>query len=258
MNGRTHSNSDARTSQSRFVGQEREQNGEETTVPMSATELETGPPAATDRRELPKGRPVKTARWPRTERRRARIASVLGRRQPDLTVVLENVHDPHNVSAVLRSCDAVGILGVHLVYTVEEPPRGAFARTTSASAAKWIEYARHDSIPACYAALRAEGFTVVATALTDRSRDLYATDLTRPAALVFGNEIRGVSDEALALADETLVIPMMGMVQSLNISVACAVTLYEALRQRRAAGHYDVPKLDERVRTALREDWLKR
>ena len=215
-------------------------------------------PDAVDRRELAKGQPVKATRWPRTERRRTRIEGVLARRQPDLTLVLENVHDPHNVSAVLRSCDAVGILRVHVVYTIEEPPPGAFARTTSASAAKWIETRRHDSVVACYDVLRADGFTILATALTDDSRDLYATDLRRPTALVFGNEMRGVSDEARDGADGTMVIPMMGMVQSLNISVACAVVLYEALRQRRAAGDYGAPKLPDEARAALAEEWLRR
>lgn len=223
-----------------------------------ADAAECGDP--TDRRSLAKGQSAKPARWPRTARRRVRVERVLGRRQPDLTVVLENVHDPHNVSAVLRSCDAVGVLRVHLVYTVEEPPAGAFARTTSASAAKWIECVRHESVPACYAALRGEGLAVLATALTDESRDLYDydVDLDSPTALVFGNEMRGVSDEALDLADGAIVIPMMGMVQSLNISVACAVTLYEALRQRRAAGRYDAPQLDEATRAKLIEDWLRR
>ena len=218
----------------------------------------TGPPDAVDRRELAKGQPVKTSRWPRTDRRRARIDGVLARRQPDLTLVLENVHDPHNVSAVLRSCDAVGILRVHLVCTAEESTPGAFARTTSASAAKWIEALRHDSVAACYAALRADGFSILATALTDDRQDLYAADLRRPTAIVFGNEMRGVSDEARDGADGSLAIPMLGMVQSLNISVACAVVLYEALRQRRAAGDYQSPKLDAATRAALGDDWLKR
>ena len=220
--------------------------------------LESGIETIPDRREHAKTQPVKTSRWPRTERRRARIANVLARRQPDLTVVLENVHDPHNVSAVLRSCDAVGILRVHLVYTVEEPPPGSFARTTSASAAKWIDAARHESIDACYNTLRAAGFVILATAMTDTSQDLYATDLRRPTALVFGNEMRGVSEEARDRADGTLVIPMVGMIQSLNISVACAVVLYEALRQRREAGDYEAPKLSEELRASLTEEWLRR
>ena len=90
-----------------------------------------------------------TQRWPRTERRQARIRSVLARRQPDLTVVLENVHDPHNVSAILRSCDGVGVLRAHAVYSIEEPPPGAFARQTSASAAKWVEVEQHTSLADC-------------------------------------------------------------------------------------------------------------
>lgn len=213
---------------------------------------------AADRRQLAKEQAPKASRWPRTERRRERVAAVLARRQPDLTVVLENVHDPHNVSAVLRSCDAVGILAVHVVYTVEEAPAGAFARTTSASAAKWVEVRRHASIAACYAALRAEGFAILATAVGPGSGDLYETDLTRPTAVVFGNEMRGVSPEALAAADGAVAIPMMGMVQSLNISVACAVTLYEALRQRRAAGMYAAPRLDEGDLARLEAEWLRR
>jgi tRNA (guanosine-2'-O-)-methyltransferase len=183
---------------------------------------------------------------------------VLARRQPDLTLVLEDVHDPHNASAVLRSCDAVGLLRVHLVYVQERVPKESFSRTVSGSAAKWLQLVRHRSIEECYAALRADGFTIYATALAETSRTLYAVDLTRPVALVFGNEHRGVSPAALEQADGSLVIPMMGMVQSLNVSVACAVALYEALRQRRAAGRYDVPQLDEASRVALEETWIKK
>ncbi|HEY8447681.1 MAG TPA: RNA methyltransferase [Thermomicrobiales bacterium] len=213
---------------------------------------------AVDRRELARQIGEKPSRWPRTERRQQRIRAVLQRRQPDLTVVLENVHDPHNVAAVLRSCDAVGILRVHVVYTIEEPPKEPFARTTSASAAKWIEVVRHDSIEGCYEALRSEGLRILATALAPESQDLYSLDLRQPTALVFGNEHRGVSEEAAKLADGLVIIPMMGMVQSLNISVACAVILFEALRQRRAAGAYDTPKLPPDVLQRLEEDWLKR
>jgi tRNA (guanosine-2'-O-)-methyltransferase len=212
----------------------------------------------TDRRELARQSPPKASRWPRTGRRVERVTAVLARRQADLTVVLENVHDPHNISAVLRSCDAVGVVRAHAVYTIETPPPEAFARTTSASAAKWIDVVRHDSIAACYDRLRAEGFAIYATALDATSDDLFAVDLTRPAALVFGNEMRGVSDEARDRADRSLAIPMMGMVQSLNVSVACAVSLYEALRQRRAAGAYERPTLAPEEIIALRDDWLRR
>lgn len=213
---------------------------------------------AVDRRELAKQLSQKTQRWPRTERRQQRIMTALRYRQPDLTVVLENVHDPHNVAAVLRSCDAVGVLRAHVVYTIEEPPREPFARTTSASAAKWVDVVRHDSIASCYAALRHEGFTILATSLAPGSRDLYSVDLRQPVALVFGNEHRGVSEEAVAQADGLVVIPMYGMVQSLNISVACAVMLFEAMRQRRAAGDYDRPKLSDEALRRLAEDWLRR
>jgi len=193
---------------------------------------------------------------PITERRRRRMVDVLARRQPDLTVVIENVHDPHNISAVLRSCDAVGLLTVHLVYTIEEWPE--LSRVSSASAVKWLDIVQHESIEACYQALRAQGFTIYATHLSAASRDLYDLDLTGPVALVFGNEHRGVSDEAVANADGSVVIPMMGMVQSLNISVACAVSLYEALRQRRAVGAYDRPKLSAEERQERLVRWLQR
>lgn len=201
--------------------------------------------------------PSKTSRWPRTSQREERIRDVLSRRQPDLTVVLENVHDPHNVSAVLRSCDAIGVLRVHTVYTVEERP-AAFGRMTSASASKWIEVVHHDSIRGCYEVLRREGTLILATALRDDSSSLYDLDLTQRVALVFGNEQRGATDEAVELADGTIYIPMMGMVESLNISVACAVTLYEALRQRTAAGMYETPRLAETELEMLREEWLQR
>jgi tRNA (guanosine-2'-O-)-methyltransferase len=215
-------------------------------------------PGAVDRRALAREQSVKIAGWPRTERRQARIHAVLSRRQPDLTVVLENVHDPHNVSAILRSCDAVGVLRAHVIYTVEEPPAGAFARQTSASAAKWVKVERHDSVAACYEQLRAGGFQLLVTSLGPKSRSLYEWDLTAPTALVLGNETRGVSAEASDLADGAIAIPMMGMVQSLNVSVACAVCLYEMFRQRLGSGAYDEARLDSATQRALEEEWLRR
>lgn len=201
---------------------------------------------------------VKTSKWPRTARRQERIAAVLRRRQPTLTVVLEDVHDPWNASAVLRSCDAVGVMDVHLVYVNDPPPRKAFDRKTSGSAAKWLTIQTHDSIDACYADLRTQGFRILAAALRAGTHDLYDLDLRQPTALVLGNEMRGVSDRAVDLADGTYLIPMHGMVESLNISVACAVSLYEALRQRRAAGMYAASALDPETLARVQEEWLSK
>jgi tRNA (guanosine-2'-O-)-methyltransferase len=191
-----------------------------------------------------------------TPRRLARLRGTLARRQPDLTVVIENVHDPHNVSAMLRSCDAVGADGAHLVYTDEELPE--INRVVSASAQRWLELRQHANIEACYAALRAGGLTIYATHLSAAALELYDLDLTRPCAFVFGNESRGVSDAALAGADAAVKIPMLGMVESLNVSVACSVTLYEALRQRRAAGLYDAARLPPEELAARLRGWLER
>jgi tRNA (guanosine-2'-O-)-methyltransferase len=182
----------------------------------------------------------------------------LARRQPDLTVVCENIHDPHNVSAILRTCDAVGVLRAHAVYTVESPPAGAFARETSAGAAKWVEVDRHDSIPTCYEVLHRAGFMILVTAIGPEARQLYEWDFTRPVAIVLGNEMRGVSAEAVALADGRIEIPMVGMVQSLNVSVAGAVCLYEAFRQRQAAGKFDTTRLEEKNFAQLAADWERR
>lgn len=213
---------------------------------------------AVDRRTMAHGGAPKEQKWPRTARRQERVRAVLSRRQPDFTVVLENVHDPHNVNAVLRTCDAVGILAVHAVYTVEAPPETLFARQTSASAAKWVTVHRHDTIEECYTELRESGMTILATALASGAIDLYDADLSVPVALVFGNEMRGVSSEALDLADDALSIPMVGMVQSLNISVACAVCLYEGFRQRNAKGAYFQSRLPAGDLELIEQDWLKR
>jgi len=200
--------------------------------------------------------PDERANRPITERRLARMQGVLARRQPDVAVVVENVHDPHNVSAVLRSCDATGVPSAYLLYSVEDPPQ--LSKGVSASANRWLDIHRVESVDACYTELRARGLTIYATTLGDGAVELYDLDLTQPCAFVFGNESRGVSDEALERADERLRIPMAGMVDSLNISVACAVILYEVFRQRRAAGHFDASAWDEEERRQRLIDWLLR
>lgn len=192
----------------------------------------------------------------RTVRRIERLRRAAGLRQPDLHVVLENVHDRHNVAAVFRTCDAVGVGTVHLIYTHERFPK-RISTQSSAGVQKWTEAVRHESIEACYTALRGEGCRIYASALGEGSIELFDLELSGPVALVFGNEHRGLSAEAIELADGSFTIPMVGLAQSLNISVACAVTLYEAMRQRLRAGSYDRPLPAEEVERKLRE-WAKK
>ncbi|MBE0557158.1 MAG: RNA methyltransferase, partial [Proteobacteria bacterium] len=175
-----------------------------------------------------------------SERRRARLEDVARHRQPDLTIVVEDIHDSHNVSAMLRTCDAAGVFQVQLVYTIDDFPR--IGSKSSASAGKWVETRRFGSIAECYEQLRQEGFSIWATHIGDAAKSLYALDFTSKTAVVFGNEHRGVSDDAASQADGLVQIPMVGMIQSLNVSVACAVTLFEALRQRLHAPGWDSPK----------------
>lgn len=185
-----------------------------------------------------------------------RLRSVLAHRQHGLRVVIENVHDPHNVAAVMRSCDATGVLDLHLVYTREPFPD--FAKvgiSSSAGTKKWVRIHKHESVDDCYNALRAEGFRIYASRLDRTATELYRLVLTQRVAVVFGNESLGVSDEATEKADGCYIIPMVGMVQSLNISVAAAVTLYEAYRQRRAAGLYDQASLPEAEFNELLAAW---
>ncbi len=190
------------------------------------------------------------------ERRKNKIFKVLEQRQPDLTVVMENIHDPHNVSAMLRSADAVGIHEVNLIYTTEKFP--SIGSKSSSSANKWIGRRKFSSVKECYDQLREEGFQILATRLDENAKQLYEFDLTKPTAFVFGNEHAGVTDEAANLADATVYIPMKGMIQSLNVSVACAITIYEALRQRIKLGYYNEPRFDEKVLKKLKEEWLKK
>ncbi|HTY11064.1 MAG TPA: RNA methyltransferase [Bacteroidota bacterium] len=192
----------------------------------------------------------------RSERRTQKIVTVLSRRQPDLTIVIENIHDPHNVSAMLRSADAVGIHEVQLVYTKEKFPK--VGKKSSSSANKWVERRRFDSLRECYDRLHSEGFLIYATRLDEAARPLYSFDLKKKVAFVFGNEHAGVSDEAASLADASIMIPMMGMIQSLNVSVACAVTLYEALRQRLNEENYGIPKFKKKEFDRLCSEWLKK
>lgn len=169
-----------------------------------------------------------------------RMKEVVENRQLDLSIVLENVHDPHNIGAVLRSCDAVGICEIFVLYTEPQltPARIKMGKRTSAGARKWIKVHHYRDPVLCMAHVRRKYKHILCAMPSPNAKRLWDLDLTQPVALVMGNERDGVSDEVRALSDGDFVIPMAGMVQSLNISVACAVTLYEAFRQREVKGMY--------------------
>ena len=164
----------------------------------------------------------------------ARIRQMLALRQPDLTVCLEEVNKPHNLAAMIRTCDAVGIASVHAVW----PQAMRMNNHAAKGSHYWVRVDHHDTIGEAVSTLRGQGMQILATHLSDRAVDFREIDYTRPTAILFGAEKHGISAEALALADQDIIIPMVGMAQSLNVSVASALILYEAQRQRQLAGFY--------------------
>ena len=181
-----------------------------------------------------------------------RLRAVLSRRQPDLTVLMEKVNKTHNFSAIVRNCDAVGALDAHVV-----PPRRGLDlhQTSSAGTRKWVQVHLHPSVGEAVSNLRGRGFRILAAHLSDGARDFRELDYTVPTAFMMGAELYGVSDEGQALADEHVVIPMMGMVHSLNVSVATALLLYEAQRQRSLAGMYAPRPLDDEASQRVLFRW---
>jgi tRNA (guanosine-2'-O-)-methyltransferase len=189
-----------------------------------------------------------------TTERQKKIESVLAKRQNNLTVVLENVFDPHNISAVMRSCDAVGIMEIYVLNT-KIPRHTKWGERSSSSAHKWLTVHQHTDIVECLQELKKKYEKIFTTHLSSDAVSLYEVDLTENVALVFGNEHDGVSEELRNLCDGNFIIPQVGMIRSLNISVACAVTLYEAFRQKQKAGHYQKQKLTDKEYTSLSNEW---
>ena len=188
-----------------------------------------------------------------TPERQQRLDGVLARRQSDLTVLAENLYKPRNLSAVVRTCDAVGLPDIHVVPGKTDPRHHWH---TSQGAEKWVRLVQHESTQSACESLRNEGFSIVAAHLSDIAVDYRQVDYTRPTALLIGTEAFGVSEAGLRWADEQIVIPMMGMSQSLNVSVATAVVLYEALAQRKAAGMYDASRMNPERYARTRFQWL--
>lgn len=176
-----------------------------------------------------------------TPKRESRFKDVIANRQLDLCVVLENVHDPHNIGAVLRSCDSVGISDVYVIITDDRIKIENYyiGKNSSSGARKWIEVHIYREVAECLEIVKSKYKNLYATHLSAEAKSLYELDLSESTALLFGNESTGLSEECLSYVDGNFLIPQVGMVQSLNISVACAVSLYEALRQRTSAGLYD-------------------
>lgn len=187
-----------------------------------------------------------------TPERFEKIKAILTSRQMDLTVVMENVHKPHNLAAVARSCDAVGVFETHAISEMQD----VVLRPKAASGSrKWVGVRRHGSVDAAYAHLRSRGLRILCAHFDEEAVDFRSVDFTRPTAIVVGAELDGISEEALAKADGSIVVPMLGMVASLNVSVATALILYEAQRQRLAKGMYKERSMDEATYRTLLFEW---
>ena len=178
-----------------------------------------------------------------TPQRNFKLKELARRRQYDLCVVLENVHDPHNIGAVMRTCDACGIPDIYVIYTEDgiNSEKEYIGINASQGTRKWVKCHFFKSIEDCMKIVQSRYDQIIATHLSLDGKSLYEYDFTKSSALVFGNESKGLSENILKYCTSNMFIPMMGMAQSLNISVAAAISTYEALRQRKLKGFYDKP-----------------
>ena len=196
-----------------------------------------------------------------TPERTEKFQRVVEQRQFNLTVILENVHDPHNIGAVLRSCDSVGIHEIYVLYTNEglTEENLVIGKRSSSGARKWVDVHYFTDVQKCFGEVRKKYEKIFCTHLSHDSKNLYDLDLTQSVALLFGNEHDGVSEKSLKYCDGNFLIPQMGMVKSLNISVACAVSLYEAARQRMEKKFYTSnPTSTVSQRNELMDEYVKR
>ena len=179
-------------------------------------------------------------------------------RQPDLTVIMDGVHKPHNVAAIVRSCDAVGVMEVHLAKPRDRRLEGGLRtpHATSGGSQKWVQQRRYEDVIEPIKQLQGMNYQVLAANKSVKAVDFRLMDFTRPTAILMGAELFGVDQEALDIVDQEVFIPMAGMVESFNVSVACAILLAEAQRQRLAAGHYQQPKLTAEQLNRMCFEWL--
>ncbi len=185
-------------------------------------------------------------------RRYQKLRQVLDKRQPDLTILTEDVHKPHNLSAIIRTCDAVGVFAVHAVNRHSDTP--TYSQVAQGSE-KWVRLHSHTNIKTAIELLQQKSYRVYAAHLSDTAIDYRQVDYTQPTAILLGTEKWGVTSEAADLVDGHIVIPMQGMVQSLNVSVANGVILFEAQRQRLEAGLYNRVRLDPETYRQVVFEW---
>ncbi|MEO2153811.1 MAG: TrmH family RNA methyltransferase [Aquificota bacterium] len=181
-----------------------------------------------------------------------KLVEILLRRQKDLVLFSENVKNEHNFSALIRTADAVGVLNIY--YTYDGNKTKIYNEHITMGSHKWVFLHKVNNAVETLKKLKEEGFQIVATRLAENSLHFREVDYTKPTVVIVGNELDGVSEEVALVADFNVVIPMYGMAQSLNVSVATAVILYEAQRQREAKGMYEKPQLTlEEIKTILRK-----
>ena len=190
-----------------------------------------------------------------TKERIQKVKRILSLRQPDLRVVLEEVTNTHNASAVVRTCDAAGILYLDIISSAGEPFPVNEAISTRAE--KWLHFSNFSSTEECLTHLKKNGFKIASTYLGDESIPYTAIDYAQPLALVFGNESEGISEEARSMADFVIKIPMIGMAQSLNLSVSVGIILYEAMKQRMEKDFYKEKRLTPREFESFMKTWLE-
>ena len=189
-----------------------------------------------------------------TRERIQKVERVLSLRQPDLRIVLEEVTNTHNASAVVRTCDAAGVLYLDTISSTGEPFPVNEAIATRAE--KWLHFTNYRSTGECLSLLKQKGFKIAATCLAEESIPYTAIDYAQPLALVFGNESEGISEEARNMADYIIKIPMLGMAQSLNLSVSVGIILYEALKQRMDKDFHKEKRLSPKEFKAFMKTWL--
>jgi tRNA (guanosine-2'-O-)-methyltransferase len=186
-----------------------------------------------------------------TPERFQKLRKTLDLRQPDLTLLTDQIHKPRNIAALVRTSDAVGIHKLNMVWQKAQhrPYRG-----TAMGSDRWVDIVRHESMTVAIDSLHAQGYTIFAAHLSCAAIDYRSVDYTQPCAILMGNEKKGVSELAAEKADKHIVIPMMGMVESFNVSVAAAIILAEVQRQRMCAGNYSRIRLsrDEYASTFFR------